>query len=92
MKSKRERQAADHEAEAKRLRREEKAFWIEVEERKTEVLSRLNMSDRYEDICRTYGAYTDADKDRLYMHIISDSQVQYYARHADDSSETDNRI
>lgn len=89
MKSKRERQAADYEAEAKRLRREEKAFWSEIDERKNEVLSHLNMSDKFSQICLTYGAYTDDEKEKLYMYLISERQVQFYARYADETSETD---
>ena len=44
-KTKRAREAAALEAKAKALRREEKAFWDEVEERLDEVKARFNLSD-----------------------------------------------
>lgn len=45
-KTKRAREAAALEAKAKALRREEKAFWDEVEERLDEVKARFNLSDK----------------------------------------------
>ncbi len=77
-KSKRELDAAEFERQAKELRRAEKAFWAEVEERREEVASRIRVSDRFEEICQTYGADTEEQKAKLYQHIVSDRQVSYY--------------
>ncbi len=80
IKSKRAEEAAELEAKAKSLRRAEKAFWDEVDERLPEIQNRFNMSDRFEEICRTYGANTDKAKADLLKHIVSDQQVNYYRR------------
>ena len=77
-KSNRELKASELEAEAKRLRRSEKEFWNEVEGRRDEVLSRIRVSDKFEEICQTYGACTDEQKAKLYEHIVSERQVEYY--------------
>lgn len=80
IKSKRADEAAELEAKAKALRRAEKAFWDEVYERLPEIQNRFNMSDKFEEICRTYGADTDKSKADLLKHIVSDQQVNYYRR------------
>ncbi len=74
----REKEAAELEAKAKAIRRQEKAFWNEVKERLDEVKERFDMSDRFEEICQTYDAYTDDDKEALYTHLVSERQVSYY--------------
>lgn len=81
-KSKREKNAAELEKRAKQLRREEQAFWTEVAERLDEIKARhsINIRDRYADICITYGAYTDEERDALYAHLTSDRQVEFYRR------------
>ena len=76
--TKREREAADLEAKAKAIRRQEKAFWAEVEERLDEVKERFGMSDKFDEICRTYNATSDEEKNSLYRHLVSDRQVSYY--------------
>lgn len=76
--TKREREAADLEAKAKAIRRQEKAFWDEVKERLDEVKERFGMSDKFNEICRTYDARTDSEKEALYKHLVSDRQVSYY--------------
>lgn len=78
--TKREREAADLEAKAKAIRRAEKAFWSEVEERLDEVKERFGMSDKFDEICRTYNAWTEDEKETLYKHLVSDTQVNYYQR------------
>ena len=78
IRTKREREAADLEAKAKAIRRQEKAFWAEVEERLDEVKKRFDMSDKFDEICQTYDARTDSDKEALYKHLVSDRQVNYY--------------
>lgn len=78
--TKREREAADLEAKAKAIRRQEKAFWSEVEERLDEVKERFGMSDKFEEICQTYNATSDEEKNSLYKHLVSDTQVNYYRR------------
>ena len=78
--TKREIEASELEAKAKAIRRAEKAFWVEVEERLDEVKRRFDVSDKFEDICRTYDAYTDDEKEALYKHLVSDTQVNYYKR------------
>ena len=78
VKSTRELKASELEAEAKRLRRREKEFWDEVIGRRDEVVSRIRVSDKFEEICQTYGACTDEQKAKLYEHIVSDRQVSYY--------------
>ncbi len=84
--TKREIEASKLEAEAKAMRRAEKAFWSEVEERMDEIREHFDMSDKFDEICRTYGAYTDTEKETLYRHLISDRQVDYYRRIKPDGS------
>ena len=78
--TKRELEAAKLEAEAKAIRRAEKAFWSEVEERLPEVKKRFCMSDKFDEICQTYNATSDEEKNSLYRHLVSDTQVNYYRR------------
>ncbi len=78
--TKRELEASELEAKAKAIRRQEKAFWDEVTQRLDEVKDRFGMSDKYDDICLTYGAYTEAEREALYRHLTSARQVEYYAR------------
>ena len=78
--TKREREAADLEAKAKAIRRQEKAFWDEVKERLDEVKERFGMSDKFDEICQTYNATSDEEKNSLYKHLVSDTQVNYYRR------------
>ena len=83
-KTKRAERAAKLEAEAKRLRREEKEFWDEVEERIDEIRKKYpdksEVSDKYDKICRTYGCVTASEKEDLYRHIISTRQIEYYKK------------
>ena len=81
IKSKRAVEAAELEAKAKTLRRAEKAFWDEVNERLPEIQNRFNMSDKFGEICRTYGADTDKAKADLLQHILSEKQVNYYHKY-----------
>lgn len=89
-KTKRELEAAAHEAKAKAIRRAERAFWAEVEERLEEVKEKFpdkltsdnspKKPDIFETICQTYGVTTGEEKEALYKHLISVTQVNYYKR------------
>ncbi len=90
-KSQRELKAAKYEAEAKALRRAEKAFWIEAEERLEEVKKKFKLSDvtedkkksvsdKFTDICRKYDVESEEEKEELYTHIVSAKQIEYFFR------------
>lgn len=73
-------EAAKLEAQAKQLRRAEQAFWDEVAKRTEEVKARLGESDKFDEICRTYGVESEADREALLKHIMSERQVENYKR------------
>ncbi len=88
--TKRELEAADLEAKAKAIRRAEKAFWNEVEERLDEVKDRFGLSDKFNDICRTYDARTGREISDLYNYITSSEQVKaYQSRRPAEDGQTD---
>lgn len=77
----------DLQAKQKRVKRAEEEFWSNVEERKSEVLERLNISvaapadnttdkviERINEIAEKYGT----DVDTLLEYISTDRQVSYY--------------
>lgn len=76
--------AAKLEAEAKALRREEKAFKNAVMKRADEVKEWLNVSDKNasweEQICSRYNVKSPEEKQALLAHLLSETQVNYYSR------------
>lgn len=69
--------ARELEAEAKALRRAEKEFWSDIDERKDEVIKHLGVG-QFDELCLLYGAYTAHDKQRLLEYLKEEEQIDQY--------------
>ncbi len=72
--------AIELEAKAKAIRRQEQAFWDDVELRADEVKERLKALDKFDAICKIYNACTEDEKDTLYKYLLNDRQIDLYQK------------
>lgn len=85
-KNKRLSDAAELERQAKALRKSEKNFWAEVEERVEEISEKYgdkfqkNVPNKWNEICSAYGAASPDEATKLFEHIVSKNQIDYYSR------------
>ena len=79
-------EAAELERKAKALRRKESEFWSQVDVRRDEVLSRLQVSDTWRRILEAYSCHTEEDERALCEYLTSERQVAFYRRQASDTS------
>ena len=74
--------ARELEAEAKALRRAEKQFWQDIEDRKDEVIDYLNVgqneSSGEDNLMKLASEMYGISERELYDYITSDRQVRYY--------------
>jgi len=80
-------EASEHEAQAKAIRRRMKEFWSDVDANIDEVIlyinksdkNNANMSDTFEQqVCKAYGVETSDEKAALLAHLTSERQINYY--------------
>lgn len=66
------------EAEAKELRRQEKRFWEEVDERREEISEHLGVGQAPTDLMSNAAQLYGITAEELYAYVTSEQQVEFY--------------